>query len=224
MIQYMASYKPPIERPEIESWLFSHGLSLTWLAAQLNANRQALVNWLQGTNVPRDPEMWQKLRKIMQDQDTKSNSLQAPRRVAEPMSTYSAKGIPCYRFAPSLSERNAPKYELHGLLSSYPPLVGSDQCMALMVSGSTWEPRMMAGDTLLIRPDPTETFDTLVAATDTNGGLTVAVIHRGDPGATPCGSDRPDPLLKIVGPVVAIYRDAEAGPNIEYRDGKPLKA
>jgi hypothetical protein len=96
--------------------------------------------------------------------------------------------------------------------------------MALMVSGSTWEPRMMAGDTLLIRPDPTETFDTLVAATDTNGGLTVAVIHRGDPGATPCGSDRPDPLLKIVGPVVAIYRDAEAGPNIEYRDGKPLKA
>lgn len=47
-------YKPPMAREEIEKALMPFGKSLRWLAREVDVNHQAMLNWLNGENAPRD--------------------------------------------------------------------------------------------------------------------------------------------------------------------------
>lgn len=206
-----------LQRVDIESRLAPHRKSLRWLAAEIGVNHQSLINWLDGTNHPRDPKVWDDIESAIAKLRT---TITPPRwAVAEPSSA-----LPLW---PSISAGSwmSPDvecidwFELPGFLVKRNRIV-------VRVIGDSMAPRLKPGDYLVFQLDPIPRFGRIGFARNGDNEATVKVIKRdplGNVTLVPLNPECEPPTsetLVCIGYLAAILKDYDSGRgNIEWDDG-----
>lgn len=193
---YSVAYDPPITRVEVEQILHAHAKSMRWLARELNVNHQSLVNWLEGMNVPRESEVWnrieQTLRSLKKDQQ---NLRQIQTRLtvqpgADPPGPYRDNtphpkvGRRAFPIRGIAGAAEFPTIEVDSDPEDYEEF--SDELYSasvdrffVRVRGDSMEPTWEHGDLALIHPDPTCSINGIyVAVTHSDGALLKVLFVR----------------------------------------------